>query len=103
MKKIAFFLLAFSTFAVFDAHAKNHVKALSKHRGIQDCTQTVTVTRSAQVTCPDGTIVTVSATNTDTETGSDCTAATVSAEAVAGTKASQTVNKAVQYKTYFCP
>jgi RAB protein geranylgeranyltransferase component A len=84
------------------AFANETIKSISRINAVE-CTRTVTVSESAQVICPEGTIITITATSTQTATAATCDEAQQEGYIAAHVVASATVENNVQAKNYICP
>lgn len=103
MTKKSFLLFSFLSFGVLGSYAKHHLKRKSKHANIDVCTQTFTASKTAQVTCPDGAIITITSYGSATVTSDDCYTAYYGAISAATNQAQTAMNKILQTKDYICP
>lgn len=100
MKKVIFTLAFFVSATA--AFATASTKSISKNLKF-DCTKTATVTSSAEVECPDGSIITISVTTTRSATAQDCDEASTVAYISASVVSSSAVEGNVKAKNYICP
>ncbi|PST85237.1 hypothetical protein C7T94_03800 [Pedobacter yulinensis] len=95
--------LGISMMSLFAAKAETSESKSLYNQNPRDCTASATRTASADVTCPDGTIITISASVTRSATAATCEEAAIVAVITADVVASQVVNGNVEAKNYICP